>query len=428
MRRAGRGCALTRPCRMEPSRKGTDMQHYFLPALAASLAIAGSAAAQTVTLEPLAEARLRYEGVEQDDLPRRSDAVTLRTRAGVEAGYARLSALIEGEGTLAIGTDYFDGLKGDTGRPTVADPQNIELNRAQLSYSVPDRATFTVGRQYLTLADQRFVGAAKFRQNAQTFDAVRAQATIVPRLTLDLSYAWNVRPINGIDGRGARPRSIGGDSVFALLGYSSPIGTLTGFAYLIDADEAAYQGYRLSSQTYGVRLAGKRAFGDGYALDYVASYARQSDYARNPNDYAADYWLAETKLSRNAVTATLGYEVLGADDGRALTSVQTPYGSVFGFQGWADKFTTTPADGIRDLYTGLSTRWPTLGRARNVELSAIVHRYDSDRRVRRYGNELNLLASATIAGVTWSARYADYLADRFGADTRKVWLTAEWAL
>jgi hypothetical protein len=177
-----------------------------------------------------------------------------------------------------------------------------------------------------------------------------------------------------------------------------------------------------------VRLAGKRALGGGYSVDYVASYARQSDYAHNPNDYAADYWLGEAKLSRRAVSATIGYEVLGADDGRALTSVQTPYGAVFGFQGWADKFTTTPADGVHDVYAGVGARWPVLGRARGVELSAFVHHYDSDRRVRSYGDELNLLASATLGGVTWSTRYADYMADRFGADTRKVWLTAEWAL
>ena len=404
------------------------MQHYLLPALAASLAAAGSAAAQTVTLEPLAEARLRYEGVEQDGLPRRSDAVTLRARAGVQATADRLSALIESEGTLAIGTSYFDGLEGDTGRPTVADPQNIEFNRAQLAYAIPDRATVTLGRQYLILADQRFVGAAKFRQNAQTFDAVRTQATLAPKLTIDVSYAWSVRTINGVDGRGARPRSIGGDNVFALLGYGSPIGTLTGFAFLVDADEAAYQGYRLSSQTYGVRLAGKRALGDGYAVEYTLSYARRSDYARNPNDYAADYWLGEAKLSRKGIAATIGYEVLGADDGRALTSVQTPYGAVFGFQGWADKFTTTPPDGVRDVYAGVGARWPEVGRARSVELSAFVHHYDSDRRVRSYGDEFNLLASATLGGVTWSARYADYMANRFGADTRKVWLTADWAL
>ena len=84
--------------------------------------------------------------------------------------------------------------------------------------------------------------------------------------------------------------------------------------------------------------------------------------------------------------------------------------------------------GMRDVYAGLSARWPELGRVRGVELSAFVHHYDSDRRTRSYGDELNLLASATVRGVTWSARYAYYVADRFATDTRKLWLTAEWAL
>lgn len=403
------------------------MQRYWLAALAASPWTAG-ATAQAVELAPLAEARLRYEHVEQDDRPRDSDAVTMRVRAGVVAKRSRLSALIEGEGTLAIGTAYFNGLQGDTGRPIVADPQNVEFNRAQLAYTIPDRAALTVGRQYLILADQRFVGAAKFRQNAQTFDAVRAQATLAPKLTLDVSYAWSVRTINGVDGRGARPRAIGGDNVFALLGYASPIGTLTGFAYLVDADEAAVQGFRLSSQTYGVRLAGKRALGGGYALDYAATYARQSDYARNPNDYAADYWLGEAKLSRRALSATLGYEVLGADDGRPLTSVQTPYGAVFAFQGWTDRFATPPPDGVRDLYAGFGGRWRPGTRVSAVELSAFAHHFEADRRNRRYGDGFNLLASATVSGITWSARYAGYFADRYSVDTQKLWLTAEWAL
>ena len=43
-----------------------------------------------------------------------------------------------------------------------------------------------------------------------------------------------------------------------------------------------------------------------------------------------------------------GYEVLGADDGAALTSFQTPLATLHKFQGWADKFLTTPPNGIRE--------------------------------------------------------------------------------
>ncbi len=75
------------------------------------------------------------------------------------------------------------------------------------------------------------------------------------------------------------------------------IGTLTGFAYLVDQDLAALQGFRLSSQSYGVRFAGSRPIAPGWKLGYIASVARQSDYRRNPNRYAASYYLAEGKLS-----------------------------------------------------------------------------------------------------------------------------------
>ncbi|MFT2622013.1 hypothetical protein ACMWQU_26705, partial [Escherichia coli] len=81
------------------------------------------------------------------------------------------------------------------------------------------------------------------------------------------------------------------------------------------------------------------------SLGYSASWARQSNWHRNPNRYAASYWLGEATLGIKAFTATIGYEVLGADKGIALTSVQTPLASFFKFNGWASKFVTTPPNG-----------------------------------------------------------------------------------
>jgi hypothetical protein len=69
----------------------------------------------------------------------------------------------------------------------------------------------------------------------------------------------------------------------------APVGTLTGFAYLVDQDEAAVQGFRLSSQTYGAALRGEPPVGKDVKLSYAASWARQSDWRNNPNHYAADY-------------------------------------------------------------------------------------------------------------------------------------------
>ncbi|MET4898593.1 alginate export family protein [Sphingomonadaceae bacterium jetA1] len=386
--------------------------------------VATPAAAQTVT--PLAEARLRYEQVDQDGLPRNADALTTRVRAGVAIAEGRWSALAEAQGNLAMVGDYFDGLHPYATRPLVADPQSIGLYRAQIQYKAPG-VTLTAGRQRIALDDERFVGAAAIRNNGQTFDAVRAELVPTRGLKVDVTYARAVHTIWGIDGTGVRPGVIDGDNVFANLGYTTPLGTLTGFAYLVDQDAAAVQNYRLSSQTYGVRFAGTRTLGQA-RLSYQASWARQSDWHRNPNDYAAGYWLADAAIDLAGPRLGAGYEVFGASDGRALTSFQTPLATAFKFNGWAEKFTPKPADGLRDLYASAGWGWKTLGRAKGVSVQAIWHRFESDRLTRHYGNELDLLTQATLGRTTASIRYADYRADRFATSTRKMWLQLDWTI
>ena len=390
-----------------------------------SLACTMPAAAQTIT--PLIDARLRHEHVDQDGLPRNADAVTARIRAGAQMSAGPWSALAEAQGNLAIVGSYYDGLHGSAAlRPQVGDPQNVALYRAQLQYRTAP-LTVTAGRQRIQLDDERFVGAATIRNNGQTFDAVRAEVVPVKGVKADVTYAWGVRTIWGVDGSGARQQAIGGDNVFATLGWISPIGTLTGFAYLVDQDEAPVQGFRLSSQSYGVRLAGARKLGKA-SVTWQASHARQSDYHRNPNDYRADYWLADVAVDLAGPKLGAGYEVLGADRGAALTSFQTPLSSIFKFQGWADKFITTPADGIRDLYASAGWGWKQVGGLKNVSLQAVYHRFESDRLVRHYGNEIDLLAQAKIGRTTASVRYADYDADRFATNTRKLWLQLDWTI
>lgn len=287
--------------------------------------------------------------------------------------------------------------------------------------------TVTAGRQRIQLEDERFVGAAGIRNNGQTFDAVRAEIVPVKGVKADVTYAWGVRTIWGIDGFGARPQAVGGDNIFATLGWASPIGTLSGFAYLVDQDETPVQGYRLSSQSYGVRLAGSRKIGKA-TVAWQASHARQSDYHRNPNDYRADYWLADVAVDLAGPKLGAGYEVLGADSGIGLTSFQTPLSAIFKFQGWADKFTTTPPDGIRDLYASAGWAWKQVGTLKNVSVQAIYHRFESDRLVRHYGNEIDLLAQAKLGRTVASVRYADYDADLFATNTRKLWLQLDWTL
>jgi hypothetical protein len=386
-----------------------------------------AAHAEGLALKPVAEARLRLETVDQDGLAADAEALTLRARAGVQASQGAWSALVQAQGTLALVGHYYDGLQGSAARPLVADPENVALYLAQLQYKTKS-VTLTAGRQRISLDDERFVGNVAFRQNAQTFDAVRGEYTALPGLKADLSYVWSVRTIWGVDGNAARQQAIGGSNVLANLAYATPIGTVTGFTYLVDQDEAQVQGFRLSSQTYGMRIAGSRALSKTTKVFWTGSYARQSDYHRNPAQYRADYYLAEAAIEASGVRLGGGYEVLGADNGAALTSFQTPLGTNFKFQGWADKYLTTPPDGVRDLYASATYAAKAFGPAKAVSLQAVWHRFESDRIVRHYGNEIDLLASGKFGPTTLSARYARYDADLLATDTSKFWLQLDWTL
>lgn len=387
---------------------------------------AGGADAAAVRFKPLADVRLRYEFVDQDGPARNANAVTARARTGFELGAGQWSLLAESEATLAIDTRYNSGLNGKTAFPIVGDPQNVELNRLQLQYRGLPGTVVTTGRQRITLDDQRFVGSAPWRQNEQTYDAVRVESSVLGPVKLDASYVWSIRTINGIDGAGARPQAIHGDQVLLNAALKTKAGTLTGFGYLIDEDEPLFYGN--SSQTYGARFAGRHAFTKTIALGYAASYARQADYKRNPRDYHASYYLADAALSLGGMAVGVTYEVLGASNGAALTSVQTPLAPSHKFQGWADKFLVTPPNGVRDLRGSAGYTVPRLGPFANVLAQVVHHRFRSDRLGLRYGHEWDAQLSAKLGRTTLLVKYADYRAAAFATDTRKFWLELDWTL
>jgi hypothetical protein len=397
-------------------------------ALAALLAGAAPALADEVKIKPLVDARLRYESVEQDPFVRDATAITARVRAGFEARTKAFAFLIEGEGTLAISEKYNSGVNGKSAFPVIADPETIELNRAQIQLLAIPKTVVTLGRQRINLDDQRFVGSVGFRDNEQTFDAVRIEYGGIKNVKADVTYSWSQRTIWGVDGFGARQQAVSGDNVFANLSYKRKIGMLTGFAYLVDQDEAAVNGFRFSSKTFGARFAGATPLSQKAKLHYAASYARQSDYHRNPNSYAADYILGELGVETKGFKLTGGYEVLGADKGVALASFQTPYATLHKFNGWVDRFLVTPPNGLRDAYAVAGYTKPKLGKITAVSILANYHSYRSDRLGIAYGDEVGAQLSAKLKKYTFTLKYADYNAKLFATDSRKIWAAVEWAL
>ena len=382
------------------------------------------------TLRPLVDARLRYEHVDQEGLPEQADALTVRMRTGLEAAIVSgFSLLAEAEATLPIVADYDSGTNRRTAFPIVADPANVELNRLQLRYRRDQALTATLGRQRIELDDQRFVGSVGWRQNEQTFDAVRLEARPGP-FSLDLSYAWSVRTIFGVTAQELPPgsanrQSIHGDNVFAGAGVTLGPVQARAFAYLVDQDEDGRR--QFSSQSYGLRATAALPLGPA-RLNLAASYARQSDHAGNPRDFSADYLALEAGSTLSDFTVTAGYELLGADDGAPFTSFQTPLATLHRFNGWADKFLVTPPDGLRDLWFTLAHTFAELPMLPGLQASVTWHGFRSDRLGRDYGSEWDAQLGFRIRRARLLVKYADYRADGFATDTRKFWLQLEWSL
>jgi hypothetical protein len=400
---------------------------------------------ETLAIDPIFDARARWEHVDQPAAD--ADAVTVRLRSGAEVKHASgLSVLAEAEGTLALGFDYNAfpfAIASPQRRPrfaTVADPETVELNRLQLQYKGKIGA-LTLGRQRINLDDQRWVGTVLWRQNEQTFDALRGEAKLGP-VALDATYANSQRTIYGSDAGRARdfapnagPRQhYEGDFVF--LGAAAQAGRieLKGFAYLLDYDAAFFRAN--SSQTYGVRATGAIPLSATWKLNLTGSYARQSDYGSNPVDYAADYFAAEAGLAYKAVTVIAGYEELGADAdaaGGAGRALQTPMATLHKFNGWADVFLTTPDAGLRDTYLGATYKFDGVKALPGLNAAVTWHSFDSDTGGRDYGDEWNASLGFKLGQVAVLAKYADYR--RHGApnfatdqDTRKFWLQAEFVI
>ncbi len=381
--------------------------------------------AETIAIKPHVNVRLQLDTLDVGNLPEASEALTLRIRPGVELARGQWTARVDAQVNLAVVDDYADGLNGLTDRPIIPDPQNAALYQAYLRYQSPKLAT-TVGRQEISLDDDRFVGTAPIRQNAQNFDALRLQWTGIEKLSVDVSYAWSFRTIWGSDGFGARPQSFEGDKLLVNVAARTLLGTLTTFGYLVDLDEPGAQSSRLSSKTFGVRLTGTEQVSEVTSLAYLASFAHQSDLGRNPNEYAADFIAVEAEARQRNWRVGAGAEVLGADEGVAMTSFQTPFSSGVKFLGLAGRFLPTPPDGVRDFY-GMVTLtpgdWGPLG---DVRLKAALHHFTSDRAVRTYGDELDLLASGKLGPLMLTLRYADYRENGFSADTQRLMVQVEW--
>lgn len=368
----------------------------------------------------LCNMRWRYEKVDQEGI-KNAEAMTIRTRLGYQTPTLfGFSGLVEMENTIPFnsGTYTAPGVTSNN-RAVIVDPRNTELNRAQLSYTGLNDTTFILGRQRIILDNWRYIGNVGWRQNEQTFDSFTIKNMTIKGLCLYYGYLDRA---NRIFGKESHPKEHPGwgyywemDShLFNIAYIPCPYAKLVAYAYLLKIESSQAN----SSDTYGGYLSGNYPTGT-IKWNYRAEYATQDDNSESPSSgplssFDLDYYHLKigAKCNRAKLDFGLGYEVFEGNGDRGF---RTPLATAHAFQGWTDKFLTTPPDGIEDFYA-----WAGIKLPRNVMLKAVYHEFEAENNGMDYGDEIDLLAVWKIDNhFKLLAKIADYGADDFATDTSK---------
>jgi hypothetical protein len=377
--------------------------------------ILGTANAQTVynaisSGKVYADLNLRFENVSQSNVRQDASAFTLRTRLGYTSdnisGWSFNIEMEDSRIVLGLGDYSVDPAGYNPGiYSVIADPETTELDQGFIQYK-NSTVTFKLGRQVIALDGHRFVGHVGWRQDRQTFDA--ATIAYQPNDKFEASYSF-ITQRNRIFGETADLDSK--DHLFNA-SFQTSVGKLVGYAYLLEEDKQLQNGL----DTYGASFNGKTA-GKKLTWLYHVEYARQTAQTET-SDFDTDYLGIKLGASTNDITLNVGYEVLGSDNG--LLGFSTPLATLHKYNGWADLFLSTPAQGLVDINLGVDTK------AFGGNWKLVYHEYNADEAtsgVDDLGNEINAQYTTKLNknyGV--GVKYAKYSGEGGRPDTDKIWL------
>ncbi len=358
--------------------------------------------------------RLRYEFANEQGLDA-SHAATARTRLGYGTNAALpLSAFVELEDITALDSSAYNqaGLNDQPQKTVIADPETTEVNQAFLHFKQADLFA-RLGRQRLILDNQRFVGNVGWRQNEQTFDALTLQYQRPEGPALLYSYLDQVNRVLGREHPMGRWQS---DS--HLVNVRSPLGEFgTGgaYIYLLQFEEAP----AMSGDTFGfwVRPALPQL---PLPTTLHLEIAHQRDNSGNAAgaDFSHTYFRGELETTLDRFTIGGGFERLG---GNGTTAFQTPLATLHAFNGWADQFLATPADGLDDIFVFATVKLPA-----QITGRINAHHFSSHRGNTTYGQEIDLLLSKPLGeNLSLLAKAALFDGKEGRPDVTKLWLQAE---
>lgn len=385
----------------------------------------GSFIAALVEGKPSLDSRLRVENVADDAFEDNAHALTWRNRLGYRsAPWQGLTFFGELEDVRALDERYNSTANSRTRYPVIADPEGSELNQAGIAWdsglSANASATqITLGRQRVVLDNQRFFGNVGWRQNEQTFDALSATQIVQTNTTLRYVYLDKVHRVFGQHHPNPLSAQFELNGHLLNLAHVFSVGTLTGYGYWIENTDLPLS----STQSIGARFSGVKVLSAPYKLLYSLEFAHQQDWRGGARNIGADYHLIELGLARGALTGKIAQELLG---GNGHSAFQTPFATLHAFNGWDDKFLTTPLNGLVDRYASLA------GTVGTAQWLMAYHQFQADTTnalmpSKNYGREWDASISVPFKQrFSAIAKFARYDANNFSSDNRKFWLSIEY--
>lgn len=365
------------------------------------------------------ELRPRFESVSVEDSTKKdAEAFTVRATLGLEAkllGLDGLSMKVDGTTVQSIGGEHYNSsTNGQSGYELVKDPETTRFSQAFLQYKLGKTAA-KVGRQIVNLDNERFIGSVDWRQMMQSFDAAVLSDTSINNLTLIGAYVWGIKGISNLPVTDT-------DSII-----------LNGSYKVNDMLKITAYDYMLSSlhDTMGLALTGTIPVSVA-KIDYRAEYASQNDASRDTSGGVinaqadASYYNLDAIANINGLLVGTGYEFLSGKGNASETAFQTPLATLHKFNGWADKFLTTPTGGLYDKSATLGYSAPGLGKA-----MIVYHDFETDVAMSGksdLGSEWDLLYTNAIPGIKGlnglakAAYFKGGDVSGFDKDVTKIWL------
>lgn len=387
------------------------MRITLLASAIALLSASGVATALPAELEQLHDAlhngkatlelRLRGEYVDYESTPE-TDAETLRTMLGYRSGdYHGVTGYLEFENVSTLGNgEYNSGTtgygNGQTQYGLIADPALTQVNQSYL-----EGYGFKAGRQRLIYDNARFIGDVGWRQNDQTFTGISfSNGSWVKDLTLNAAWLTRVHNIYGVDRAVQAP--------LVNLRYAAfPQAHLTAFYYAVEESTAPATSWQ---------HAGARVDGTVGNFLYDVSYADQTDYADATTAGTPDAAYTDLQVGYKFGPVTLKLQQETLEKG-----FKTPLATLHAFNGWDDRFLTTPANGLVDRNVKL------LADVAGFNLVLAGHDFEAEASDQKFGQEVDASIGRKLnPTMSLLLKYADFNGDGtvtgFTNDTRKVWL------